>query len=387
MVKRTVRGAGKRAVRSVTKHAYKRVIKPVLFKQHPDGVHKRLIRAGKVTQKTPGVKHLPKLWAYESLMLEQDVLGIHFKNPVGLSAGFDKNIELAPTIKNVGFGFMTGGSITAEECAGNPKPWFHRLPHTKSLVVHAGLPNAGVATVERTIQNYAPTLFDTMPLAVSVAKTNSADTVDDETAIADYCHSLKVLEMQGRTTWYEINISCPNTYGGEPFTSPLRLERLLSAVDALHLSRPVMVKMPINKSWDEFRELLEVIVQHNVQGVAIGNLLHERSSVDGRDALDSSIPGNLSGKPTRKVSTKLIRQTYAAYGDKLVIIGIGGIFSAHDAYVKIRAGASLVALITGMIFEGPQLIGEINAGLERYLKRDGFATLRDAIGADRKKSV
>ena len=130
-----------------------------------------------------------------------------------------------------------------------------------------------------------------------------------------------------------------------------------------------------------------MIVRHDIQGVAIGNLLHDRSTVDERDALDSSIPGNLSGKPTRKVSTELIRQTYAAYGDKLVIIGIGGIFSAHDAYVKIRAGASLVALITGMIFEGPQLIGEINAGLERYLKRDGFATIRDAIGADRKKSV
>jgi dihydroorotate dehydrogenase len=244
-----------------------------------------------------------------------------------------------------------------------------------------------VAAVARTIQNYPRELFDQMPLAVSVAKTNSPETVDDETAIADYCHSLKVLEMQGRATWYEVNISCPNTFGGEPFTSPLRLEKLLESIDALHLTRPVMVKMPINKSWDEFRALLEVIAKHNIRGVAIGNLLHDREGVNGRDQLDPSILGNLSGKPTRKVSTELIRQTYAEFGDRFVIIGIGGIFSAHDAYVKIRAGASLVALITGMIFEGPQVVGEINAGLERYLKKDGFATIHDAIGADHKTSV
>jgi hypothetical protein len=148
-----------------------------------------------------------------------------------------------------------------------------------------------------------------------------------------------------------------------------------------------MLKMPINKAWSEFRELLEVIVKHDVQGVAIGNLLHERNGVDKRDKLDSKIPGNLSGKPTRKVSTELIKYTYAEYGDRLVIIGIGGVFSAYDAYTKIRAGASLVALITGMIFEGPQLIGEINAGLEKYLKRDGFSSVCEAIGADHKKRV
>ncbi len=372
----------KRAVRSATKRVYRHVAKPMLFRRHPDDVHRGLVRTARVVQKTPGVRRLPKLWAYQSSRLEQDILGIHLKNPIGLSAGFDKNIELAPTIKAVGFGFMTGGSITANACQGNPKPWFHRLPHSKSLVVHAGLPNAGVDAVAQTIGIYSPQLFETMPLAVSVAKTNSQDTVSDESAIADYCQSLRVLEMQGRSTWYEINISCPNTYGGEPFTSPARLDALLTAIDTLKLARPIMIKMPINKPWDELNELLHVITRHTVQGVAIGNLLHDRTGVDPRDELDPSVPGNLSGKPTKKISTDLIWKTYAAYGEKLVIIGIGGVFSAHDAYVKIRAGASLVALITGMIFEGPQLIGEINAGLDAYLERDGFDSIADAVGAD-----
>lgn len=379
MVKRMVRGA--------TKRVYKHVAKPVLFKQDPDGVHKRMVRSAKMVQKTPGLKHAPKLWAHQSPVLGQDILGLHIKNPVGLSAGFDKNIELAPTIKAVGFGFMTGGSVTAAPCAGNPKPWFHRLPHTKSLMVHAGLPNAGVAAVARTIGNYSKTVFAEMPLIVSVAKTNNAETVSDEVAIADYCHSLQVLELQGRTAIYEVNISCPNTYGGEPFTSPRRLDLLLTAIDALKLTHPVLVKMPINKSWDEFKELTDVIARHDVQGLSIGNLLHDRSGVDKRDGLTPDILGNLSGKPTKKISTDLIFNTYRTYGDRFVIVGIGGIFSAKDAYDKIRAGASVVALITGMIFEGPQLIGEINAGLEKYLKRDGYATISEAVGAAHKKGV
>ncbi|MGB2687033.1 MAG: hypothetical protein WBC12_03225, partial [Candidatus Saccharimonas aalborgensis] len=106
----------KRVVRRTTKQVYKHAIKPVLFKQHPDNVHKHLIKVAKHTQRIPAVKRLPKLWAYQAPCLEQTILGLHFKNPVGLAAGFDKDIEMAPTIKNVGFGWMTGGSVTAQPC-------------------------------------------------------------------------------------------------------------------------------------------------------------------------------------------------------------------------------------------------------------------------------
>lgn len=379
MVKRVVRGA--------TRQVYKRGVKPLFFRQFPDDTHALLMKTARVTQRTPGVRHLPKLWGYQSTRLEQDVFGFHFRNPVGLSAGFDKNIEIAPTIKSVGFGFMTGGSVTAEVCDGNPRPWFRRLLHTKSVLVHAGLPNAGVDAVRRTLAAYRKDLFSTMPLIVSVAKTNSREAATDDMAIKDYCTSLQLLEKQRIQQMFEINISCPNTYGGEPFTTPKRLEQLLSAVDALALATPVTIKMPINKTWTDFRQLLDVIVRHNIQGVSIGNLRHDRSCVDARDGLTDDQKGNLSGAPTRQISTDLIRQTYAHYGDRLTIIGIGGVFTAEHAYEKIRAGASLVALITGMFFEGPQVVGEINAGLEQLLKRDGFANIADAIGADHKKRV
>lgn len=371
-----------KTIRQATRLGYKHVAKPLLFKQHPDDVHHRLVRTAKVVQKVPVICELPRLWGYQSSFLEQTLLGSRFVNPVGLSAGFDKNIDMASVMRNVGFGFMVGGSVTAEVCDGNPKPWFHRLPKSHSLVVYAGLPNQGVERIAARLTTYPRRMFDDFPLVVSVAKTNSIAAATDKEAIADYCASLKRLERDGVAPFYEINISCPNTHGGEPFTTPERLEMLLAAIDDLAIHRPISIKMPIDKPWVEFRALLEVIVQHNIQAVTIGNLRKERKGLKLQDSLPSQVKGNLSGAPTREISTRLIHNTYKHYGSKLVIIGVGGIFTAQDAYDKVRAGASLVALITGMIFEGPQVVGDINAGLVALLKRDGYSNITQAIGVD-----
>ena len=140
--------------------------------------------------------------------------------------------------------------------------------------------------------------------------------------------------------------------------------------------------MPINLPKNEFDALLAVIVKHNIAGVAIGNLFKDRSKAVLSDVLPEQVKGNLSGAPTREATTELVRRTYQQYGQKLLIIGIGGVMSAEDAYEKIRAGASLVALITGLMFEGPQLVGDINAGLVKLLEQDGYATIADAVGVD-----
>ena len=370
------------AVRRTTRAVYQNISKPILFLQHPDVVHRRLMRMAKTVQRIPGLRDAPMLWSHRSRRLEQEVAGITFKNPIGLSAGFDKNIKIPRMIQNIGFGFMIGGSITAQPCAGNPKPWFYRLPKSKSLVVHAGLPNDGAQAIVERLKRQSTRQFDDFPLSVSVAKTNTPECATDEQAIADYCQSLALLEKHAVCQLYEINISCPNTFGGEPFTTPARLESLLSAVDALRLSKPLFVKMPISIPWREFRELLEIVVTHNVQGVTIGNLLKGRARANLSEDLPVSVMGGLSGAPTRDISTELIRRTYETHGDRLVIIGVGGVFSASDAYEKIKAGASLVGLITGLIFEGPQLVGEINVGLEKLLKKDGHASIADAVGSD-----
>ncbi len=367
---------------TTSRTAYQKIIKPILFKSSPDDVHARLLRMSRIRQRYPFTDSLvSKALSYQnSATLGQTIQGIHFPNPVGLAAGFDKNIELAPTMKAVGYGFMTGGSVTFLACEGNPRPWFYRLPKQKSLVVNVGLANEGTQAVMDRLRTYKQSLFDRFPLVVSVAKTNSPDANDDPSAIADYVGSLSLLQNQPQVSVIEVNISCPNAFGGEPFTDPQRLEQLLANIDALNIAKPVWVKMPIDLAWPTFNELLNVIVRHNVHGVTIGNLQKSRSEIPSED-LPNEVKGNLSGLPTQAPSDELIRLTYASYGNRLMIVGVGGIFTAQDAYRKICLGASLVELITGMIYEGPQLVGQINRELVDLLKRDNFSTIGEAIGS------
>ncbi len=362
---------------------YQRILKPILFRQRPDAVHSRLLKSSALYQRFPlAVRIVTKIWAYRNdACLKQTVDGITFLNPVGLSAGFDKNIELLPTMQSVGYGFMTGGSVTYKPCDGNPRPWFYRLPKSRSLIVNVGLANQGVEQIRQRIESYEPKWFAEFPLVLSIAKTNNPENCDDDEAIADYIGSLEIMRNEKHVAAYELNISCPNAYGGEPFTTPKRLNNLLSAVDALSLDKPVWVKMPINLAWRDFNALLQVIVKHHVTTVVIGNLNKQRPSTQLQDTIPAGIKGNLSGLPTQKLSDDLIAKTYRKYHTQLTIVGVGGIFSAKDAYRKICLGASLVGLVTGMIFEGPQLIGQINKELTELLMKDGFQNISQAIGS------
>lgn len=364
--------------------AYRHIAKPILFRFSPDSVHSNLIKYASHLQKSRNLNRmLNASWAYKNeTVLSQTINGITFRNPVGLSAGFDKNFELAQLLKAIGFGFMEGGSITYRQCDGNPRPWFHRLPKTQSLVVYAGLANNGVEKIIETIKNYPDDTFENFPMNISIAKTNSKETCTDEDAIADYIGSLKLLQKSQLGDIYTLNISCPNTYGGEPFTTPDRLESLLQAVDELNIKQPVFIKMPAHLQWRDFKKLLEVADRHKIAGLTISNLAKDRGQAKLMDQLPDSVKGNLSGRPTRELSNELIRQTYKKYGKRFVIIGVGGIFSAEDAYTKIKLGATLVELISGLIFEGPQLIGQINKGLVSLLEKDGYRTISEAIGAD-----
>jgi len=363
-------------IRKIVRITYTRLIKPALFKVHPDIVHKNTVRFARAVQKSRIVLYVTrKIFTYEHKELLQTIYGIEFKNPVGLSAGFDKNVQLAPLMEAVGFGFVTAGSVTGRRCAGNAKPWFHRLPKEKSLVVNVGLANPGSRLVANRMKLDKKTASRTVPLMISVARTNDNTTNSDESGIDDYVLGLKNLAPYPEL--FEINISCPNTYGGEPFTDPTRLEKLLKAIEKLQLSQPVFIKMPSNMSWAELDILLAIVVRHDIQGVTICNLRKTRDGI----SVDSSVKGNLSGKPVQQLSDELIEKTYKKYGSDLIIIGVGGVFTAEDAYRKITLGASMVALVTGMIFEGPSIVGDINEGLAALLRKDGYNNISQAIGS------
>ncbi len=315
---------------------------------------------------------------YQNPLLEQTVYGIKFANPVGLSAGFDKDAELINILPSVGFGFQSVGSITAKPYEGNPKPWLYRLKKTQSIVVNFGLKNVGVDEIIKRIRNS----IKQYPLMISVAKTNSPTTTDTVNGITDYVETLSKLEQNQIGDIYEINISCPNAFGGESFTTPELLEPLLARISSLKLSKPIFIKMPINLPFEDFKKLLDIILKYQMSGVIIGNLNKDRARPEIKDKIPEGLKGNLSGKPTFELSNNLISETYNYCGDKLKIIGVGGIFSAADAYEKIKRGASLVQLITGMIFEGPALIGNINEELVELLKKDRFTNISQAIGTN-----
>ncbi len=372
----------RRLIWALVRVVYVNIIKPIMFLAQPDGVHDRMVRVFSFIGRFACFRRLIRAVFQRPVndKLRQTYRGIEFTNPVGLSAGLDKNGEIMPVIAALGFGFGVVGSVTAKRCAGNPKPWFYRLPKSQSLVVNAGLANQGSKAVIRRVSAYAPSMIEHFPVILSVAKTNSRQVVSVQDGIDDYMATVRRAVDAPNIRAIELNISCPNTYGGEPFTNARDLELLLAATDEIHSSKPLFVKMPNDLPWAKFERLLDVIIRHKVSGVTIANLAKDRSRIALKEDLPNTVSGNLSGKPTQDNSNELIRQTYLAYGDKLIIVGVGGIFSAEDAYLKIQLGASLVGLITGMIFRGPQLAAEINDRIAGLLEHDGYTHISQAIG-------
>lgn len=386
---------------------YRTFVKPLFFRSDPEVAHNRCTDLGVMLSNYRFGKFITKLlFDYQHNSLEQEVLGVKFKNPVGLSAGFDKDAKLIGILEEVGFGFMSVGSITAKPYEGNKGARLHRLIKSEALVVYYGLKNIGVDKIiqklnqykelypndakeenkqkeefsnnlERSGQKESATTF---PLFISIAKTNSPDTCEVDSGIADYAECFKKIVDSGVGDVYELNISCPNTFGGEPFTTPEKLNLLLKNLFLIQFTKPLFIKMPINLEWEQFEALLKVLVQFDVAGVIIGNLNKDHNSAALKEKVPEEIKGGISGKPTFELSNNLISLTYKHYGDKLIIVGTGGIFSAEDAYEKIKRGATLVQLITGMIYQGPQLIGEINSGLVKLLQKDGYNNIKDAIG-------
>jgi len=359
---------------------YRNFLKELFFLQDPEDVHDRMTGMGGflggniITRNMTGV-----VFGYKNKILEQDVAGIHFKNPIGLAAGFDKDAHLTSILPKVGFGYEEIGSVTGEKCLGNPRPRLWRLKKSKSLLVYYGLKNDGCEVIARKLQ-HKKFIF---PVGVSIAKTNSPDTANDEKGIIDYVKAYKTFSDANIGDYFTINISCPNAYGGEPFTTPEKFDRLMAAIRTVKSVKPLFIKMPAEMSFDIVDGMIEVARKHRVTGFISTNLAKDRNN---EVIKDSGFPevGGMSGKVVEDLSNAQVAYLYKRTRGEFVIVGCGGVFNAADAYKKIRLGASLIQLITGMIFCGPQVIGEINRGLASMLKRDGFANISEAVGVDNK---
>ena len=362
---------------------YSHVLKPVFFQSDPEAIHERMARVGmRLGEHSWGRAVTGMMFGYKNEALRQNILGIDFENPIGLSAGFDKDAQLTDILPSVGFGFAEVGSITGEPCSGNPKPRLWRLPKSKGLVVYYGLKNEGCEAIAKRLQDklgHGGGRLSAIPIGMSVAMTNCRANLDIESAIADFAKAFRVMEPLA--SYITVNISCPNTENGQPFIQPEHLRRLFEVLDRIPTGKPVFIKLSPDLEHAELDLILSVAHAHRIQGIITTNLTKKRSNPRVVDA-DVPATGGMSGKVVQGMSDDMLAYIHRKEGKRFVLIGSGGVFTAEDAYHKIRLGASLVQLITGMIFEGPQVVSEINQGLARLLRRDGYADISQAIGAD-----
>ncbi len=361
---------------------YRNILKKILFLMDAELVHTRMVHLGEILGKTPGVREgVGFKFSRNYLDLNSVVAGMEFSNPIGLAAGFDYEGRLTEILPRMGFGFQTIGTITNLPYGGNPRPMLGRLPKSRSLLVNKGFKNLGATEMVRRLLGKE---FQ-IPVGVSLGRTNSRELSTQDKSVKDIVEAFKKFEEGDvQNSYYELNISCPNLFGKVSFYGTLELEELLKEVDKLKIKKPIFVKMPITESNENILAMLEVISRHKPSGVIIGNLQGDRKNRafdPGEMAGVASLKGGFSGKPTFDRSNELISLAYKHYGKKLVIIGCGGVFNGRDAYEKILRGASLVQLITGLVFQGPQLVAEVKEELVELLRRDGFLSISEAVGA------
>ncbi len=343
-------------VRTLIAWFYKHVSKPLFFMFDPEFVHQRVVTLGEVSMQVPGVAALTRwILAAPDKTLGKTLMGIHFASPIGLAAGFDYEARLSQSLAPLGFGFQTVGTMTNEPCEGNPTPRLGRLPLSRSLMVNKGFRNPGINAVIAKLKGKQFSI----PLGISIG--DAKGRIDQIITAFKKCERAKL-----NHSYYELNISCPNLHGALSLYEPKNLQPLLERIDALKLKRPVWVKMPIDLTDQQTLALLRTIAKHSPKAVIFGNLQKNRKSSAFVKAELKRFPvGNFSGKPTFARSNELIALAHKHFGKRFVVVGCGGVFDAKDARAKLKAGADLIQMITGMIFQGPQVVSQINAELAK----------------------
>jgi dihydroorotate dehydrogenase len=319
----------------------------------------------------------------EDSRLRVRIGSLTFDNPVGLAGGFDKN-ALAPTmISAFGFGFMEVGAITAQAQPGNPKPRLYRLPEDHALINRLGFNNEGADTIALKLDRLRSRgSRPRIPLGMNIGRTKIVETKD---AVPDFLYCFQKLFPHG--DFFTLNVSSPNTPNLRDLQEKNLLRELLSAVQeknrelAAHAAtaiKPVFVKIAPDMEYSQVDEIIEVVDAVNLDGIVATNATAYMR--DNLKSIHGPQPGGLSGRPIAAKVTSFIAHIYRITGGRLPIIGVGGIFTAQDAYDKIKAGAQAVQICTGWVYEGPGAVKRINRGLLGLLEKDGLKHISEAVG-------
>lgn len=299
-----------------------------------------------------------------------------FANPVGLAAGLDKNGVALQPLAALGFGFIEAGTVTYHPQPGNPRPRLFRLREDEALINRAGFNNDGAAAFARRVEQHRPACV----LGVSIGKSKITPL---ENATEDYLASFELVYKVA--DYVAVNVSSPNTPQLRELQQSQQLTSLLSALQQrnreLQQPLPLLVKLSPDLERSELETIVEVVERLGIDGIIATNTTVSRDNLrTDAQRVAACGEGGLSGKPIKTRSTKMIADLYQLTGGRIPLIGVGGIFTAEDAWEKITAGASLVQLYTGFIYQGPNIAREINEGLATILAREGFKSISDAVG-------
>lgn len=339
---------------------YKRIVLPILFRFDAETIHHFATSALKITLAIPGMRWLARqLYVVDDRRLRRTLWGIDFPNPVGMAAGFDKNAELVTELGCLGFGFVEIGTVTPRPQPGNPRPRLFRLKTDRGLINRMGFNNKGAGPAAAQLRS----LKNRVIVGGNIGK--NKDTPNEE-ALNDYRQCFQ--ELFDTVDYFVVNVSSPNTPGLRDLQEREPLTRLLRALQQDNLARPkskpILLKIAPDLTDSQLDDIVAIVAETQIAGVIATNTTISRADLKTNAQTVADIgAGGVSGQPVRSRSTEVIRYLHQKSGGSFPIIGVGGVFTAEDALEKLRAGASLVQIYTGFIYEGPGMAKRICEGI------------------------
>jgi dihydroorotate dehydrogenase len=362
---------------------HKKLIRPLLFRQDSETAHNKAVKSLARVSRSQFALGLVKS-IYGAPELPTEVFGLKFPNPVGLAAGMDKHAAAVPGWAAMGFGFVELGGVTWHAQPGNPPPRMFRAIPDEAVINRMGFNNSGAEAVAQKLSEWKKSgRWPAHPVGINLGKSKITPL---EKAAEDYANSFRVL--RDLADFFVVNVSSPNTPNLRQLQDKAALDEIFAALQEINrqpasgIQRPILVKVAPDLSLEALDEILELVAPRNIAGIVATNTTITRPQTND-PALQKvyAETGGLSGKPLRQRSTEIVRHLFKQTNGKVPIIGVGGIFTADDAWEKITAGASLVQCYTGLVYEGPGLAKKIVIGLRQKMERDGFKTLREAVGS------
>ena len=366
---------------------YRTLLRPAVFLQDSERAHSRVLSVlSRMSRTRFSLSMLGAL--YRSPELPVNVFGLHFPNPIGVAAGMDKNGAAVPSWQSIGYGFCEIGGVTLHKQPGNPKPRMFRVSKDKALINRMGFNNIGAHALQEQLQFWKDKgLWPDSPVGINLGKSKVTPLNE---APSDYSGSIKIL--WNHADFFVINVSSPNTPGLRDLQESKNLDSIIRKCCEINkevsaqkgsAEKPLLVKIAPELGDGFLEDILKLVKKYKLSGIVATNTTISRPKTS--HASSEKIykeEGGLSGVPLKNKSTEMIRKIYKVTKGKIPIIGVGGILTAEDAWEKITAGASILQIYTGLVFEGPAIAKSIVKGLKKRIESEGFKSISDAVGIE-----